>query len=311
MNGELGDGKFAFSLIEIGVVIVIASIIAAATITSFKLIEVGKVTSIINELKSYENGLITFYQRYQCIAGDCSDQLVTENFSGTKINQFCLTDNANGGLNGPPPGVKGDGLIKTRQESSCAMWQLQRSGLILESLDLSKDLGSSDAQKRFIGVTGVNRPVSGYDKDTSYQIVSVGNDMLNRSFLPAESNMGALSANNFAGRLMIVMTASSTESTESSSDFSWPVYNSGPRSIASVGAKRARRIDVKMDTGIPYSGRLIGGRDNDDAANGTPGNEGCTLFSGAFDSSKVNSDATYNNNNDSKCIVALVLPQLN
>ena len=78
--------------------------------------------------------------------------------------------------------------------------------------------------------------------------------------------------------------------------------------MAGVSVKIAMAIDNKYDTGLPYTGLLINGRNGIDVMSGST-KIGCTELKSFLSAKSINDSAVYSKNSDSLCVTAFILPQ--
>lgn len=62
-----------FTLIELSIVLVIIGLIVGGVLAGKSLIETAKMRSIVTQLQSYETAMQVFYNKYNCIPGDCAN----------------------------------------------------------------------------------------------------------------------------------------------------------------------------------------------------------------------------------------------
>lgn len=297
--------KSALSLLELGIAIAISAVIAVSTIASISILDSARASSVFNDVKKYQNAIISFSTEFNCLPGECPDSIVLKEFSDHKIASNCLSS-----IYEDLRRSQSDGMIKTRPESTCLFWSLQASGMIDEVLDVSNSAVSVQ-QKMTYMISGVTMPRSSKIPELSYEVISLGSDLNGVNFLPLEIDMGSLADLKFKDRIGILAVKSSEVATKDEKNDPWPFFaNNAQRSIAYIPSSLAKKIDEKFDTGIPYIGKIIGGRDNPDAIVGTStGSSGCTVLSSStFNNESVNKNAVYNKAKGSKCILLFISP---
>lgn len=290
----------AFSLIELSCIIVVLTIIGITIIVAHKIVSNAKMTAIIAESELYKRAIINFYNKYQCIPGDCPSDFLVGTFSEfpsvvdqcNKDNDSSLSRISNFKINVPA-------------KRTCAFWELGITGFLPVKLNFANPYGISISQS----ITGLTMPAINKNKDLSWQLITAGVDDAGNPSLPIEATINV--NQDYVGRLTLVITKSNYESQNNLEQSYWPaLLPNTSKSIAGIYVRNAYNIDKKIDTGSPYVGSMISGRDIIDLPGNNDIKSGCTVVSGEFTENKVNPDAKYNlTNKNQKCIIAFILPK--
>lgn len=286
--------KKTFSLIELGVVVVVALIMSCSFLVGLKIVQDTKVALIIAESMKYKNAIINFNNSYGVLPGNVSDYDLNKYFSNfPNLIANCNSSQTKKEINGK---------IINQSLNNCAFYQLQASGFINQGVDIDS------AMIKFTS-TGITNPQVSADKNLTWHLIS-SNIGGSNTVLPIETSIpgGDLQKKGYNDRLMLVITRSSPKRT--SGFFSIvPKLNTANNNIAGVTVKVAMAIDNKSDTGSPYTGSLINGRNGIDVMNGST-KIGCTELKSFLSAKSINDSAVYSQNSDSLCVTAFMLPKM-
>jgi hypothetical protein len=285
--------KKTFSLIELGIVVIVILIISCSFLAGLKIVQDIKVASIIAESMSYKNAIINFNNSYGVLPGNVSDEDLDKYFSNfPNLIANCNSSKTKKDINGK---------IINQSLNNCAFYQLQASGFTNKGVDIDNSL------IRFTR-TGVTNPQVSADKNLTWHLISSSIGSGN-NVLPIETSIpgGDLQKKGYDDRLMLVITRSSPNRTSGVYSIV-PKLNTANNNIAGVTVKIAMAIDNKSDTGSPYTGSLINGRNGIDAINGSK-KIGCTELKSFLSAKSINDSAVYSKNSDSLCVTAFILPQ--
>ena len=294
--------KNAFSVLELSFIIVIIAIIGTTTIAAQTIVSNTKMTSIIVESEIYKRAIVNFYNKYQCIPGDCNQDLLMDRFS-----EFpAVLDQCNPS-NDASLSMFSNLKINVPAKRTCAFWELSMTGFLPVKLNFANPDRISISQS----ITGLTMPHVNKNKDLSWQLITAGTDDAGNRSLPIEAT--ATVNKEYIGRLTLVITKSNYDIRHNLAESYWPALLVNiPKSIAGVDVKDAHYVDKKIDTGSPYVGAMISGRDIIDLPGNNDVESGCTTVFGDFTEDKINHDAKYNlNKKNQKCIMAFILPKFN
>ena len=294
--------KNAFSILELSFIIVVIAIIGMTAIAAQTIISNAKMTSIIVESEIYKRAIVNFYNKYQCIPGDCTQDLLMERFS-----EFSTVLDQCNPSNDSSLSIFSTLKINVPAKRTCAFWELSMTGFLPVKLNFANPDRISISQS----ITGLTMPQVNKNKDLSWQLITAGTDDAGNRSLPIEAT--ATINKDYIGRLTLVITKSNYDIRNNLAESYWPaLLVNTPKSIAGIDVKSAHYIDKKIDTGSPYVGAMISGRDIIDLPGNNDIENGCTTVVGDFTEDKINPDAKYNlNKKNQKCIMAFILPRFN
>ena len=110
-----------FSLVELGVVLVVIALLAAGLLVSGRaMIQRGEITDLIAKTRDLAAASRSFKSRYSFFPGDLPNA----------ASQLTADGGVSAGCNYAPGGQVGDGLVDTATESACALEHLVRAGLV-------------------------------------------------------------------------------------------------------------------------------------------------------------------------------------
>ncbi len=294
----------AFSFVSFSMLISIIAIILLTIIIAHKIILNGKIDAIIMESFVYKKAINNFYNRYHCIPGDCSNLASHEEFvEFGNILEQCNT------IGDPNLSVIGNNKINVPAKRTCAFWELKASGLIDYDFNINEnDVSISQS------ITGITMPAIRQNSHLSWQLITIGKDDAGNHSLPIEvsSRKSKLQVDEYRNKLSLVIVQSNKDIQINLSNSNWPAFLNlqDNKSIGGLSVKEAHMIDIKIDTGMPYVGDLISGRDMMDLKEGLSDEIGCTKVEGSFSITKIYNNLKYNLNNiNEKCIMSFVMAE--
>ena len=319
--------KKAFTLVELSVVIVIISIMLSTVLVSRSLIDSAKVNKIYEDYRNLDRAIILFINQYDCLPGDCTAKQIPNLINN--LSAICTVDN----IVDSASNIKiGTGAIESTVKRACMMHSLYLAGLI-DSLDptynsatqlLETVAGKTVPYAKFSNSASWNfrRITSGWYSDNfigSYTMpVFPGFTAKNTDALvmPVEINYSndlpntddpyirSLSATNVTYHSWILHSANKTFG--NTNPLFDDVADIGRNIRPAVSAKLASKLDLKFDDGLPYRGKILGGKSlllgwNDNFCNN--GASGPTTVN-----KTMGSVASYINSNSLKqgCIVVFI-----
>jgi hypothetical protein len=287
--------KKAFSVIELCVIVVITSVLSCSFLVGLKIVQDTKVATIIAESIAYKNAVMNFNNSYGVLPGNISDADLTKHFSRfPNLVTNCHSSKTQ---------KKQNRKIITESMNNCAFYQLQASGFINQAVDIDRSMINAIH-------TGFTNPKSNADNNLTWHLIS-SNIGGGETSLPIETSIrnGYLQQNGYDDRLMLVITRSSPTTTSGKYAIV-PKLNRANNNVAGLTARIAMTMDKKQDTGSPYTGSMISGRNGTDIMNGAV-EIGCTELKSFLSAKSINDTAIYNSKNlDSLCITAFILPKL-
>ncbi len=259
--------KKSFTLIELSIVIVIISIVLTIVLVSRALIDYAKAMKIQEEARMINISIKLFKDQYDCMPGDCTASQIP-NLVSSGLNTLCVTNTAMTlGYNVTPLGT---GNIETVVKRTCLMYELNLNGspffnTIAPTYNVLTD-----------SIAGKNIPYAKFSSKAAWDI--------RLDTPPGPGNMGSNSSP------FIPYTGSDTNSAGFSSPFEFSWFNTTSFSSKnylllrnantivgatgdmsafgsivnsnlkySISASLARKVDIKFDDGLPYTGNIMSG----------------------------------------------------
>lgn len=224
--------KYGFTLVELSLVLVIIGLVIGGVLVGKDLIKSSEVRKSINSLEQVGSAINTFKLKYGCLPGDCTNT--------TSLLSNISTGNGNG-----------NGYIDNwAWESVAAVDSLRSANLLTDALVEYNNAGG--VSPMFLGT----HYIRGHNNSWSYlyyaDLYSVGG-----ATIPADSVPEVLPAAKKYGTAITWAN--------------W-VNTTGCFSGDAVTASDARRIDEKMDDGLPKTGKFIAfnGKDVNGTCSGWP-----------------------------------------
>jgi hypothetical protein len=157
--------KNAFSVLELSFIIVIIAIIGITTITAQTIVSNTKMTSIIVESEIYKRAIVNFYNQYQCIPGDCTQDLLMDRFS-----EFSAVLDQCNPSNDASLSMFSNLKINVPAKRTCAFWELSMTGFLPVKLNFANPDRISISQS----ITGLTMPQVNKNKDLSFEKIDSG-----------------------------------------------------------------------------------------------------------------------------------------
>jgi prepilin-type N-terminal cleavage/methylation domain-containing protein len=233
--------NFAFSLVELSIVLVILGLLTGGVVTGRSLIRAAELRAIPTEISQFQTAAMTFKQKYFALPGDMAN---ATQFWG-RLNGQCTTHT-------PAPSVTndgvcngdGDGLVNNETGDGSGNWNeahmfwrhLQKAGLISGTFTGRSESGTNN----WNNMAGINVPVSKIS-GTGYFTFSTG---------PSIHSWFAVSLAPWWYTLEYPHSISYGKPDELGAE-------------SALTPKEAWNIDKKIDDGHPAQGKVISDSWND------------------------------------------------
>ena len=239
--------KSAFTLVELSIVLVIIGLVVGGIFVGNDLINAAKIRSQITQLEKLEVAMNAFKLKYNCIPGDCAD---AQNFFGTTFNGATINPgNGDGKILSTAAGYNGTDCLSgkaTGSETDQVFIHLNASGL--GNYEFS-DANGNIPNKTWVGMYLLPHDVYGGGMmvtclDPVHPITAAG-----YNFLPSfSSGTGIIIGGvpngggnvNYNGRIYGIAG----------------VYVNDSNNPLHIPPSIAQAIDIKIDDGIPSTGRV-------------------------------------------------------
>jgi prepilin-type N-terminal cleavage/methylation domain-containing protein len=239
--------KAGFTLVELAIVLVIIGLVVGGVLVGQDLIYAAKVRSQIKQVEEIETQMNTFRTKYNCTAGDCAN---ATDFFGTTDAQGNTVRNGNG--NGI---IKADYSYGSLQSASDCLWvnmsgEVSQFFMQLYLAGIGKDYTKGDL---IIHPTRVGRqyPYIAFGNGTGVIVSCIYN-----SLTPLFLRQGNIIVIGLAAEGTSIGFA--TGQYGMNNGWGFGVINAGGTINSPIGipADVARRIDEKIDNGLPNSGKF-------------------------------------------------------
>jgi prepilin-type N-terminal cleavage/methylation domain-containing protein len=225
---DTSDGT-GFTLIEMSIVLVIIGLIVGGVLAGQTLIRAAQLRGIMREKEQFETAVNTFFGKYQCLPGDCSN-----------ISDF-ITGATNGDGNGQVEGANFSGVT----ESINALAHLQGAGNLLACCSNPGDSTTYSYNGTPSAVPGYNIPQSKYS-GAGYLMVNAKTAPSNcDSTTPANENFGP----GQCGRNLIIFSGGGTNN-------SWWQGGGVLPNPQAISCSDVQQLDLKFDDGMPHTGQI-------------------------------------------------------
>ncbi len=250
---------FGFTLIELSIVLVIIGLVVGGVLVGRDLIKAAEIRAQVNQIEQMETAYNTFKLKYNCIAGDCPN---ATDFFGTTVSttplRYIVNGNGDGEIygEGGAYGVQGNASVPSPNRNclhvdvtakiSQLLLHLTKSGLANYTADGNNDFLNVYHQAA-VSTVGVTFPYTALGNGTGIFITCL-HDTVWSNLTPKFLNTGnviVIGSGSGYNQIGIEGNLSLTKS------HATPIYGT-----VGIPIDVIRQIDLKMDDGVPNTGKF-------------------------------------------------------
>lgn len=234
------QNKKAFSLIELSIVLIIIGLLVAGVTGGASLIRNAELRSVMTEARGYQTAVNSFYAKYNGLPGDFGTGIGTMNATA----QSSLYGNANGAIEF----INAYATVGSKMEGNLAWQMLKNDNFVTDSFTPASGDSTSTTTYTTQLTGGTNVPASKFKGGGwTFDNITVNSATQNVVILfggSTPSSVGTLTA-----ATAYTMTGTPTSALTSAS-------SSTSLGNAQLIPTEAFSIDVKLDDGIPTTGKV-------------------------------------------------------
>jgi len=221
----------AFSLVELGVVVLLIGILVGGILTARSIIESARINKIGEEYNGIKRAILTFESTYDCVPGNCT---------ATKFHKMKASALATSCL-----GLSLNGHIESAKKRQCMMYELQLDGAI-SGITFGTSLTETFTSR-------VNAPSAKANNNLGWDVISVPvarYDSVAATVLPPEAGVIGTGLEHWGSNMVLILRVGAGP------DALTNLTSTGK--FAGVSSRMTHALDVKFDDGLPYSGIISG-----------------------------------------------------